>query len=99
MRSIFIAGVFSISRWIWLITILVVKLILTAAASLLVGVIPATERLADDVKEMVFRGNDQNRSVYAPAVHWIARVIAFIVIAIGWFCYSYVTVFVVETLR
>ena len=99
MRTIFIAGVVSISRWIWLIVLLVIKLILTAAASLLVGVIPATESLATDVKEMIFRGNEQNRSVYAPAVQWIARAIAFIVIFTGWVCYSYFTVFVVESLR
>jgi hypothetical protein len=98
MRSVFIAGVVSIFRWIWLIILLVTKLILVAATSLIVGVPTATDRLATDVKEMIFQGNDERRSVYSRYVYWIARSIAFIVILIGWVCYSFVTVFIVTSL-
>ena len=91
-------GITTIVPWLWLFVILVIKLILTAVVSLIVGIPEATDRIAREIQEWFFKEQEGRRRVFANRVYWIIRIITVVVILLSWVCYSYVTVFLVMLL-
>ena len=72
----------------------VVRLILTAVISLIVGIPEATDRIAREQQEVAIRSG-RLPSIYARHFYWTVRVVAVIVVAIGWVCFSFTTVFLI----
>lgn len=91
-------GFLTIAPWLWLFALTAVWLVMVAVVFLIKGIPQATDEMAREIQDMFFRDVIGRRTIYAPHVYWIARILAILIILFSWVCYSFFTVFVVTRL-
>jgi hypothetical protein len=72
----------------------VAKLVLVAVISLIIGIPESTHRTAKELQEKAI-DDGKLPSVYAIYFYWTVRVLATIVVFIGWVCFSFTTVYLI----
>lgn len=73
------------------------RLVLTAVASLFRGVPVATDQLAREQLEAVMQSG-RLPSIYYRHFYWAVRILAVLVVILGWICWSFATVYLLMLL-
>ena len=92
--SLFITGIRFMLPLLVQFVVFVSKLILTAVVSFFRGVPEATHRIAAEQEAIVMQSG-KLPNVYARYYYWAVRILAVIVVMIGWICWSFITVYLV----